>query len=53
MPDRYDARPFTICKRKNLVYLIKPMSHGPKKYWRYQNSIDNSVLTNKDIAKIS
>jgi hypothetical protein len=31
MPDRYDgARPFTICKRKNLVYLIKPMSHGPK-----------------------
>jgi hypothetical protein len=22
-----------------------------KKYWRYQNSIDNSVLTNKDIAK--
>ncbi|MFT5254534.1 MAG: Fe-S-cluster-containing dehydrogenase component [Flavobacteriales bacterium] len=33
MPDRYDgARPFYDLQTKNLVYLIKPMSHGPKKY---------------------
>jgi hypothetical protein len=50
MPDRYDGG-LLRSANENLVYLIKPMSHGPKKYWRYQNSIDNSVLSNKDIAK--
>jgi hypothetical protein len=50
MPDRYDGG-LLRSANENLVYLIKPMSHGPKKYWRYKNSIDNSVLSNKDIAK--
>jgi endonuclease III-like uncharacterized protein len=44
---------FYDLQTKNLVYLIKPMSHGPKNIDDIKNSIDNSVLTNKDIAKIS
>jgi Fe-S-cluster-containing dehydrogenase component len=33
MPDRFDgARPFYDSHTKTLVYLIKPISHGAKKY---------------------
>ena len=33
LPDRFDgARPFYDLQTKSLVYLIKPISHGAKKY---------------------
>jgi hypothetical protein len=30
MPDRYDGASLLRSANENLVYLIKPMSHGPK-----------------------